>query len=132
MKMKKLSIFILFMGFNLNAAAAQEGGMLNDFDMPLLEGLSENLEGAMLFDSPDGRIINAEATGDIPGARIFAYYKVVLPSLGWKVTEDQLSGLTCEEGAIFCLNAMREKEVLNLSINEKYESAKISFTLSPL
>ena len=105
--------------------------MLNDLDLPLLEGLSENRDGAMLFDSPDGRIINAQAAGAIDGARIFEYYKVVLPSLGWKVAMDQGSDLPCEEAASYCLSATREEEGLLLSIHENGGRSKINYALSP-
>jgi len=105
--------------------------MLNDLDLPLLEGLSENSDGAMLFDSPDGRIVNAEAAGVIDGARVFEYYKVVLPSLGWKVNIDHASGLSCEMGANYCLSATREQEGLLLNIYENGGRSKIKYALSP-
>lgn len=105
--------------------------MLNDLDLPLLKGLSENNDAAMLFDSPDGRIINAQAAGEISAIQIFEYYKVVLPSLGWRVTEDHMSGLTCEKGAKYCISARREKEGLALNIHENGARSKINYALSP-
>ena len=59
--MKKIIVFIVIVF--TSSAFSQEGALLDDLDLPLMEGLVENREAALLFDSPDGRIINAEASG---------------------------------------------------------------------
>lgn len=123
--------FVAYLALGVSISSAQEGTMLNDLDLPLPAGLSENNEGAMLFDSPDGRIINAEAAGIIEGSRVFEYYKVVLPSLGWKLAKDHTSGLVCDVGVKYCLRALREKEDLLLSIHENGDRSKINYALSP-
>ncbi len=105
--------------------------MLHDLDLPLMEGLTEDRDEAMLFDSPDGRIISAQARGDVDGRSVFDYYRVVLPSLGWNISQDHLSGLTCETASIYCLNAIRDQEILTLNIAGANQSAVINYSLSP-
>jgi len=115
------SLLLIFPAF------AQEGGMLKDLAIPLMEGLEENNDGAMLFDSPEGRIINAEAGGIISGSDIYNYYRVVLPSLGWNVE----SPATCEENVSFCIRAIRDEESLQLNIMVAGKGSSVTYALAP-
>lgn len=105
--------------------------LLMDLDIPLMSGLVENADEAMVFDSPEGRIINAEAQGQISAVKTFEYYRSVLPSLGWNINNDQLNGMTCEEPAQYCIEAIRDKESLHLQFNAINGASKISYSLFP-
>lgn len=101
--------------------------MLSDLAIPLMEGLVENKEEALLFDSPQGRIINAVASGAIEGKKIYEYYTAVLPSLGWIVEMRK----KCDENAELCLSAIRDKESLSLLIDVKSGTSTVTYSLSP-
>ena len=51
-------------------------------DLPLAPGLEE-APGAVVFDKPDGRIVEADAGGRVPAAAVRAFYRAVLPAFGW-------------------------------------------------
>lgn len=54
-------------------------------DIPLVPGFEEMEADSVLFDKPDGRIVEAYALGPSKGADIvLAYYKSVLPRFGWR------------------------------------------------
>lgn len=119
----------LFICIPLIKVAAQDGtgAMLNDLAIPLMDGLAENDEASMLFDSPEGRIINAQASGLISGDKIHDYYRVVLPSLGWEVERST----SCEAGATYCLFATRDEENLTMNIEINGDRSSVTYSLSP-
>ena len=85
--------------------------------LPLMAGLEVELGSAMVFDKPGGRIVEAEATGGVPAARIRSWYAEALPQLGW-----QPAG----EGKF-----RREGEVLSLAVTAEGAGARVSFRLYP-
>ncbi|MEZ5757769.1 MAG: hypothetical protein R3D86_06080 [Emcibacteraceae bacterium] len=127
----KLSVITIFMlcsiAFQLNAQQNSDEAMLSDLAIPLMEGLVENQDEALLFDSPQGRIINAVASGAIEGKKIYDYYAMVLPSLGWNVDKRN----KCDEKAELCLSAIRDKESLSLMIDVKSGTSTVTYSLSP-
>lgn len=52
-------------------------------DMPLMDGLRETGEGGIVFDKPAGRIVRAEASGDVSPQTVHDFYLSALPPLGW-------------------------------------------------
>lgn len=52
-------------------------------DLPIMPGLTEDTDAAVLFDKPDGRIIETRATGTLPVRTIENFYRQALPALGW-------------------------------------------------
>ena len=125
-------IMFVMLGFCF-AAHGQEQSieMLNDMAIPLMAGLKENTEEAMLFDSPEGRVINAQANGNVDGAYLLKYYLMVLPSLGWNVTQSNEGGMRCADSAQYCMNAIREEENLTLNIETKSNVSEITYSLAP-
>ena len=114
-----------------SSAQDQADTMLADLAIPLMEGLRENGDAAMLFDSPGGRIINVEAKGVVAASEVYQYYQAVLPSLGWVVSESIASGMICEGTADYCLMAIREDENLTLNIDMSGSTSKITYAISP-
>ncbi len=124
----------MFTAFAIATAAFAQntsGDMLQDLAIPLMEGLTENTEEALLFDSPDGRIISAQASGAVNAQSAFDYYRVVLPSLGWGIEQDNSAGLICEGGANYCFKAVRDEEALVLSISSQGQNSVLTYSLSP-
>lgn len=89
-------------------------------DLPLMPGLSEDTEGAMSFDTANGRIAEATALGQAESIDVIDYYKQVLPQLGWK----RVSSTTYR----------REEETLIIDVEKSDGTASevaVHFRLSP-
>ena len=106
-------------------------GMLQDMAIPLMDGLTEDETESLLFDSPDGRIISAQASGTVDPQAAFDYYRVVLPSLGWAMEQDNNTGLICEGQADYCFRAIRDEEALLLTILKQGQNSVLTYSLSP-
>jgi len=125
---KKIIVVILSLNFfYVTLANAQD--MLTDLAIPLMAGLEEQAEESLLFDSPEGRIINAAATGKVMGADVYQFYLMVLPSLGWQVVPENNS--SCSNGVELCLEALREDEKIILNIENKNNTSVVTYSLSP-
>lgn len=111
----------------VSPTTAQQSDMLRDLAIPLMGGLAENSEGAMLFDSPEGRIINAEARGALAAKDVYEYYRVVLPSLGWSVEQST----PCDANVRFCIKATRDAENLLIDIAAAGNKSTVSYALAP-
>ncbi|WP_138378976.1 hypothetical protein [Luteithermobacter gelatinilyticus] len=116
--------------------------LLTDLDVPLYEGLREEPEERVVFDSAEGRIIQARARGGVPARKIYDFYKVVLPSLGWRISASGEDGgpadPLCEAGVRYCLKAERDRENLVIGIMPEAASetmgrtvSRVSFVLTP-
>lgn len=135
---KQFSFFFIFLillipraGYIANAQDGQDTEMLSDLDIPLMEGFKENDDARVVFDSPSGSIITAEAKGNKAAQEVYEYYKVVLPSLSWSVTNNKENNMICEENADFCIEAIREQEVLILQIKFENNLSIVNYALSP-
>lgn len=53
-----------------------------------MPGLREVVEEGMIFDKPEGRIVEVAAAGKATPRQIVAFYDAVLPQLGWKRLAD--------------------------------------------
>jgi hypothetical protein len=55
-------------------------------DVPLMPGLQEVTEMTVVFDKPEGRIVESAAMLDaVPAAQAEAFYAQTLPQLGWNL-----------------------------------------------
>ncbi len=52
-------------------------------DLPVMEGLSELVDAATMFDTPGGRLVEVYAGGDVAERMIADFYAATLPQLGW-------------------------------------------------
>ena len=111
------------------AMAADPPRLLSDLDIPLMPGFVEEGDSRVVFDTPQGRIIEVRATGQQNRQKTLDYYQLLLPSLGWR----RIAGKSEDCGA-FCLMARREAEILKLTVTEiKQPSHKtlIYFSVNP-
>lgn len=67
------------------AALAAEPRFFRELnDIPLMPGLYELAQSAVIFDKPEGRIVEAAAVSETENInKIKAFYDSVLPQLGW-------------------------------------------------
>ncbi len=54
-------------------------------DIPVMPGLTQEPEQAVIFDTPGGRVVQAQAYAmdGLSGTDILSFYKAALPQLGW-------------------------------------------------
>src|SRR5258706_12454213 len=72
----------------LSAAAFAQTYVAGVEDLPLMPGLVEQEGGGLVFDKPEGRIVEALASGPGRAQAVAEYYAKVLPQLGWQRTPD--------------------------------------------
>jgi hypothetical protein len=66
-----------------SARAQNVGYVANVEDLPLMPGLSEIAGAGLVFDKPEGRIVEAYARGSLTPEAVLAFYRRSLPQLGW-------------------------------------------------
>lgn len=107
---------LLFL-LSLPAFALQTGysGIIED--LPLMPGMVERSDEAVVFDKPGGRIVETQANSYASAADIERFYAGTLPPLGWKT-------LSSSEFS-------RDNERLKLRIEQKENNSVVYFTLTP-
>jgi hypothetical protein len=89
-------------------------------DLPLMEGLLEDVEQTVLFETDSGRIAEVVARGQIARRAVTEFYAATLPQLGWRLLSN--------------VQYQREGEVLNLVIQPDGRDKQhlvVQFKLSP-
>jgi hypothetical protein len=87
-------------------------------DLPLMPGLTAVANSGVVFDKPQGRIVEVQASGKVSRSAVQSFYGATLPQLGWK-----------SAGA----NAwQREGELLRLDFHGRDGDLTVGFSLSPL
>jgi hypothetical protein len=66
------------------AQAAENAFVDGIDDLPLMPGLIAVGDQSLVFDKPDGRIVQAVATGRVRAAAVRSFYADTAPQLGWK------------------------------------------------
>jgi hypothetical protein len=86
-------------------------------DVPLMPGLKPLPNSSVVFDKPEGRIVEARAEGPTTRAKVEAFYAASLPPLGWRAAgPDQWR---------------RDAERLRLDFAAAHGKLAVGFTLSP-
>ncbi len=85
--MKRL-FFILLLAFVFPAFAQDDGQFSELTGLPVMEGLTENVDARLVFDKPEGRIIEAHFTGSGPVAGVMDFYRDTLFQLGWVLNQE--------------------------------------------
>jgi hypothetical protein len=86
-------------------------------DVPLMPGLVPVAGSALTFDKPQGRIVEAQASGKVTRAAVRHFYAASLPQLGWRA-----AGADAWR---------REGETLRLDFHGRDGDLTVGFTLSP-
>jgi hypothetical protein len=85
-------------------------------DVPLMKELAPVKDSDIVFDKPEGRIIEASARGKVTKAAVRSFYASTLPQLGWKVSGESWT---------------RETETLHLDFAGRDGDLWVIFTLLP-
>lgn len=127
-----MSLFFILVSGEILYAQNMQAPLLSVLDIPLMKGFVEEAGSPMVFDTPQGRIIEVQAAGPNGAAQVIDYYRVVLPSLSWVAITGKSEN--CQEPVAFCIVARRDGEILTLKIREiKHPSQKtvIYFSVNP-
>lgn len=93
------------------SALASEGGFFTGSGgVPIVPGMEEMEELGVVFDKPEGRIVEAFASGHLSQSDVREFYGRALPQLGWAVVGEGLF--------------VREGEVLKIEILEGVENSR--------
>jgi hypothetical protein len=97
------------------ATTSAEGFFKVVNDLPLMEGLRDVPDAALLYDKPEGRIVELLARGQVSENKVREFYARTLPQLGWKRRSD----VFVREGEVLSLKILKENGELAvyLSIN---------------
>lgn len=86
-------------------------------DIPLMPGLNPVRGSSLVFDKPEGRIVEAEAQGAVSRGKVLAFYVATLPQLGWR----KIGGSRWQ----------RDAEHLTLDFHGRNGHLTVGFTISP-
>jgi hypothetical protein len=100
-------------------ALAEEspGFLAGTEDIPLMPGLRNEPNTLVVFDKPQGRIVEAEARGKVTRAAVEKFYAASLPELGWKA--DGPDGWR------------RDEEELRIDFKGHDGDLRVAFSLAP-
>ena len=118
----RIALIAIGVGLLAVPSQAQDPGFIEQVtDLPLMPGLSEVKDAGVVFDKPDGRIVEAYAEGDLKRDAVIGFYSDTLPQLGW--TKAKAAGAA----ATF----RREGENLALDFLDGGGALVVRFTLTP-
>lgn len=103
--------------FLATATASAEEFVAGTEDVPLMPGLTFVTGSDVVFDKPEGRIVEAQAQGALARAKVQAFYAASLPQLGWK--------------KIGVDRWQRDAERLKLDFRGQDGHLTVGFTISP-
>lgn len=77
--------------FSVNPANAAEAARFVPGlgDVPAMPGLAATGEEPLVFDKPDGRIVQAVLTGRVDRKAVTTFYDQTMPQLGWTRTAER-------------------------------------------
>ena len=101
----------------VSAVEAQQAFFAAVSDLPLMPGLVETADAALVFDNPAGRIVELAATGAVAAGAVQAFYAETLPQLGWEPIGDS--------------RYMREGELLTLAVEATSGGLVARFFIAP-
>lgn len=110
--------FALFFFMAPGTPSAQASDYLSLLgDVPLAEGLEELPDAAIVFDKPQGRIVQITTSHNLTmPAKLIEFYKDSLPNLGWQARAPQNSVLTFErQGEILRLTFTADLVIFDLA-----------------
>ncbi|MBV9522142.1 MAG: hypothetical protein JO010_05085 [Alphaproteobacteria bacterium] len=100
-----------------SAKASATGFVAGTEDVPLMSGLRNIADSLVVFDKPEGRIVEVEARGRVTRAAVERFYAATLPQLGWTADGPRAWH--------------REEEGLRLDFKGRDGDLRVDFTLSP-
>ncbi len=113
---------LLVLGAPVGASAEDVAYSQAIDDLPLMQNMTELPENTIIFDTPDGRIIETTTETGSDEKQVLTYYDKNLPQLGWRPLGRDDFGLQ---------NYLRDGERLSLRADHGGPMLRIHFSLSP-
>ncbi len=105
-------IVVAVMMLSASVQAAEQRFFSNISDLPLMSGLYELPDAAVVFDKEEGRIVESAAAGEgVHHTQVIDFYTKTLPQLGWVVVSSAPAagvGLYQRNGEMLSLTARPE------------------------
>lgn len=89
------------------SAQAQDKFLSAVEDLPLMSELDEIKGSVMVFDSAQGRVVEAMATGTVGEDAVLQFYSATLPQLGWT---EKSPGQFSREGEVLKLEFLKTED----------------------
>jgi len=116
-RIRMLSLALLLPALAIGAAPARAQQFVpGTEDVPLMRELAPVRDSDLVFDKPEGRIIEASARGKVTKSAVRSFYASTLPELGWKASGESWT---------------RETETLHLDFAGRDGDLWVTFTLLP-
>ena len=119
--MKNLIFFTLALFITLAPALPARADALHYSavieDLPLMNGMAENSDDAVIFDKPGGRIVESVTHIAASEQEIDNFYRQNLPALGWKL--------------VSAGQFLRDGESLQIKIEAAKNTREVHFILTP-
>lgn len=81
---KKICIAVLMTAFLFTSTVAVAQGFSSAIeDLPIMDGMSEKTDKIVVFDTPEGRIVETTLETSLGNIQVFNYYRQTLQQLGW-------------------------------------------------
>ena len=119
-RLRFLAVTMLAGYFATIVALRAEGFLSALDDMPLADGVVELADGALVFDKPEGRIVQVTALreGASTPALIRQFYMDTLPNLGWQAGAEVPGRLTfTRKGEILRITLTADLVIFDLAPN---------------
>ena len=117
--MRRLALLACLVGFALTIAGARAADFVpGTEDVPLMPGLASVEGSSLVFDKPEGRIVESAAHGAVSRYDVTRFYAQSLPPLGWRRVGTATSW-------------RREGEKLRLDFRGTDGDLTVGFSLSP-
>jgi hypothetical protein len=113
----RAAVLLCFSLLAVALPAAADEFVAGTEDIPLMPGLRPQPNSDIVFDKPEGRIVEARAEGATTRAKVEAFYTASLPPLGWKAAGPD--------------RWQRDAEQLRLDFTGANGKLAVGFTLSP-
>lgn len=75
-------LFVMFMVAPVHAQDVFVNGLP---DVPIMDGLSEDIDARLEFDKEEGRIVEVVLRGTVSPLAVMVFYRSTLPALGWVI-----------------------------------------------
>jgi hypothetical protein len=112
-----LLVALLLISASPVTGLAADSFVVGTEDIPLMTGLRPVDGSSLVFDKPQGRIVEAQAKGKLTREKVRAFYAGTLPQLGWAAAGEGVW--------------QREGETLRIDLAGRNGDLTVGFTLSP-
>jgi hypothetical protein len=100
-----------------NIPAAYAADFLSTYDdMPVMDGLREDLDRAYAFDSASGRLVEGVAIGQVRPEDVIDFYVATLPQMGWIMQTPPATPNAPQTAAPMRLAFLRDGEKLEIEV----------------